>query len=492
MSDFSPDFALESAPALELRNISKRFGDLHALTNVSLTLRAGTVHALLGENGAGKTTLMRIAFGMISPDAGQVIIANNPVKLRSPSDAIKAGIGMVHQHFMLVPAMSVAENLELGSTGRFDIARAAQRVTTLGEETGLKLDPYSKVSSLGVAAQQRLEILRALARNARIVILDEPTAVLAPVESRYLLTVMRKLVSQGRSVVLITHKLRDALQYADDISVLRHGRLVLHETANHVTEDSLARAMLGQQPGEPPPSDSNPVPAPSSDIPVIQLRNATISGALSGRSLHNVSLEVRRGEIVGIAALNNAAADLLRVLAHRADAQDGIVTLPPNVGFVPEDRQRDALVSDFRLFENIALRDSGARSGQMPWPAIRTRTESIVKQFDVRTTSSDVNASALSGGNQQKLVLGRELDDDPAALVAENPTRGLDVLATENIKRQLRAAAARGCAIVFYSSDLEELVELASRTIVVRDGAVVPVDRSEEAIGFALLQSTTA
>jgi simple sugar transport system ATP-binding protein len=302
---------------------------------------------------------------------------------------------------------------------------------------------------------------------------------------------MRKLVSQGRSVVLITHKLRDALQYSDDVSVLRHGRLVLHESAARVTEDSLARAMLGQQSGG-APSDSHPPPISSSDVPVIQLKNASISGALSGRSLHNVDLEVRRGEIVGIAALNNAAADLLRVLARRADAQQGSVVLPANVGFVPEDRQRDALVSEFRLFENVALRDSGNRQGQMPWPAIRMKTESIVQQFDVRTPSSDVTVAALSGGNQQKLVLGRELDDDPAALVAENPTRGLDVLATENIKRHLRAAAARNCAIVFYSSDLEEIVELASRVFVVGDGVVIPVDRSEEAIGYALLQPKTA
>jgi simple sugar transport system ATP-binding protein len=491
LPESSPASALQSVPALELRNISKRFGDLDALSNVSLTLRHGTVHALLGENGAGKTTLMRIAFGMITPDAGQIFMSNVPLKLRSPADAIKAGIGMVHQHFMLVPAMSVAENLQLGSTGRFDIARAAERVRQLGEELGLKLDPYSKVSSLGVAAQQRLEILRALARDARIVILDEPTAVLAPKESQDLLTVMRKLVSQGRSVVLITHKLRDALQYSDDVSVLRHGRLVLHESAARVTEDSLARAMLGQQSGG-APSDSHPPPISSSDVPVIQLKNASISGALSGRSLHNVDLEVRRGEIVGIAALNNAAADLLRVLARRADAQQGSVVLPANIGFVPEDRQRDALVSEFRLFENVALRDSGNRQGQMPWPAIRMKTESIVQQFDVRTPSSDVTVAALSGGNQQKLVLGRELDDDPAALVAENPTRGLDVLATENIKRHLRAAAARNCAIVFYSSDLEEIVELASRVFVVGDGVVIPVDRSEEAIGYALLQPKTA
>ncbi|HUQ20043.1 MAG TPA: ATP-binding cassette domain-containing protein [Gemmatimonadaceae bacterium] len=478
----------EPTPSLELRNISKRFGNLQAVSHVSLTLRPGTVHALLGENGAGKTTLMRIAFGMISPDDGQITIAGKPLRLRSPSDAIKAGIGMVHQHFMLVPAMSVAENLELGKTGRYDARRAAERVKVIGAQTGLDLDPDSQVSSLNVAAQQRLEILRAISRDAKVLILDEPTAVLAPAESQELLKVMRRLVGNGTSIVLITHKLRDALRYSDDVSVLRRGRLVMSAPTSAVTEESLAGAMLGQE----SPQSASPSPSvttPAVDAPVIQIENASIDGALSGRALTGVNLEIERGEIIGIAALDGAAADLLRVLGRRANARAGNAKLPPNAGFIPEDRHRDAMISEFRLFENVALRESGFRRGRLAWSAFRARTNSILNRFDVRAQSIEMRAGALSGGNQQKLVLGRELDDDPDVLVAENPTRGLDILATENIKQHLRAAADRGCAIIFYSSDIEEIVELANRTFVVRDGALIPVESSEEAIGYALLRS---
>lgn len=431
---------------------------------------------------------MRIAFGMISPDEGQMMIAGAPTRLRSPADAIKAGIGMVHQHFMLVPAMSVAENLELGQRGNYDARRAAERVRAIGAQTGLELNPYSQVGSLNVAAQQRLEILRALARDAKILILDEPTAVLAPAESQELLKVMRRLAGAGTSIVLITHKLRDALRYADDVSVLRRGHLVMSEPTSRVTEESLAGAMLGQSSHQSSPR-SHSAASSSADAPVIQFRNASIDGALSGRALSGVNLEIKRGEIIGIAALDGAAADLLRVLARRSNAPEGDVTLAPDTGFIPENRHRDAIISEFRLFENIALRASGFRRGRLTWSAFRARTRSILNRFDVRAQSIEIRAGALSGGNQQKLILGRELDDDPDVLVAENPTRGLDILATENIKQHLRAAAARGCAIVFYSTDIEEIVELADRTFVVRDGALIPIERSEEAIGFALLRS---
>jgi simple sugar transport system ATP-binding protein len=257
---------------------------------------------------------------------------------------------------------------------------------------------------------------------------------------------------------------------------------------NSVTEESLARAMLGQQSHQ-SSAPSHSVTTPTVDTPVIQLENASIDGALSGRALTSVNLEIKRGEIIGIAALDGAAADLLRVLARRANARAGNLKLPPDAGFIPEDRHRDAMISEFRLFENVALRDSGFRRGHLAWAGFRARTNSILNRFDVRAQSIEMRAGALSGGNQQKLVLGRELDDDPDVLVAENPTRGLDILATENIKQHLRAAAERGCAIVFYSSDIEEIIELANRTFVVRDGALIPVERSEEAIGYALLRS---
>jgi len=478
--------------ALELRGISKRFGNLQALSNVSLVLRPGTVHALLGENGAGKSTLMRIAFGMIKPNAGQIRIDGNVVHLRSPRSAIRAGIGMVHQHFMLVPAMTVAENIELGGRGFFDARRSAARIRQLVEETGLILDPLARADSLSVAGQQRLEIVKALAHHARVLILDEPTAVLAPAEAQELLTLIRRLVQTGRSIVLITHKLQDAERFADDVSVLRDGKLVLSSPVADVTVESLARSMLG------PERTTNRTQGPTeqrqqhtSITPVIRLEHVDVQRKSSPKDLRNISLEIRPGEIVGVAALDGAAADLLRVIAGRYKPAAGKLITPIRIGFVPEDRQRDALVGDFNVSENFALRDSGQRRGRMPWPRLRREANALIDSFDIRAQSIDTLARELSGGNQQKLVLARELSDNPAALIAENPTWGLDIQATAEIHSRLRAAALDGCAVLFYSSDIDELVDLADRVFVIRDGSLTDVERGAEAIGNALLGSST-
>jgi simple sugar transport system ATP-binding protein len=471
--------------SLRLENISKRFGTLQALANVSFRLRPGSVHALLGENGAGKTTLMRIAFGMIEPDAGRILLGNAPVKFRSPADAIRAGIGMVHQHFMLIPAMTVAENVELGAGGRFDAARAADRVRAVGKKTGLHLDPNSRVVLLNVASQQRVEIIKALSRDARILILDEPTAVLAPVEARELLSTIRALAEDGRSVVLITHKLRDALQYSDEVSILRRGELVLSGHTSDLTQKTLARAMIGESSS--PIATWLPRSSETDASPVINLSDVTVEQRLAAHALKDINLEVRQGEIVGIAALDGAAADLLRVIARRDTAKSGTVTAPSKIGFIPEDRHREAIIPEFQLFENVALRDSGTRRGRMPWTQLRSSTASLLNRFDIRAQSVETLAGELSGGNQQKLVLARELDENPHALIAENPTRGLDVHAAENVKGYLREAAGNGCAILFYSSDIDELVEIADRIVVVREGQLTEVQKSIDAIGGALL-----
>jgi len=409
--------------ALEMQRISKRFGNFEALSHVSLKLCRGSVHALLGENGAGKTTLMRIAFGMISPDAGEIRVDDVPRSIHSPADAIAAGIGMVHQHFMLVPAMTVAENIELGNHGKYGARDSIDRVRKLGEQTGLVLDPSTKVSALGVVAQQRLEIVKALAHNARILILDEPTAVLAPAEARDLLAQIRKLVLNGSSAVLITHKLRDAQQYADDVSVLRRGKLILSGLMADFTEDSLTAAMLGHLPEL--ALDSN-APPPIGRL-IISLQGVGLVQQTGIRRLRDVNIQVGAGKIVGITALEGGAADLLRVLAGRLMPTEGNVKLPLSIGFVPEDRQRDALIPAFSLYENIALKESGKRTGRMPWLRIRNKTTSLLADFDVRANDINMPVRNLSGGNQQKLVLARELSDNPSALVAENPTRGLDI-----------------------------------------------------------------
>lgn len=485
----------ESRPlrsALELRSISKRFGNLPALSKVSLVLRPGTVHALLGENGAGKSTLMRIAFGMIKPDNGEIRIDGHPAHLRFPRDAIKAGIGMIHQHFMLVPAMTVAENVELGGRGLYDARESAARIRQLVDETGLTLDPLARVDSLSVAGQQRLEIVKALAHHATILILDEPTAVLAPAEAQELLTLVRCLVQSGRSVVLITHKLQDAERFADDVSVLRDGKLVLSSPIAEVTVESLARSMLGpERSTSRRRAQIEQRQQHTSITPVIRLERVDVKRKSSPKDLRNINIEVSSGEIVGVAALDGAAADLLRVIAGRYKPAAGKLIAPRRIGFVPEDRQRDALIGDFSIFENIALRDSGERRGRMPWPSLQREATALIESFDIRAPTIDTPARALSGGNQQKLVLARELSDNPAALIAENPTWGLDIQATADIHGRLRAAALDGCAVLFYSSDIDELVDLADRVLVIRDGSVIDVERATEAIGNALLGSSS-
>ncbi|MEP6904646.1 MAG: ATP-binding cassette domain-containing protein, partial [Gemmatimonadales bacterium] len=402
----SDSISVTPSLALELQQISKHFGRVEALSRVSLQVQRGSVHALLGENGAGKTTLMRIAFGMIRADGGEIRVDGVRRELRSPADAITAGIGMVHQHFMLAPAMTVAENVELGGRGKYSARAAANTIRRLGEQTGLLLDPSARVSTLGVAAQQRLEIIKALAHNARILILDEPTAVLAPAEVRDLFAQVRKLALDGTSVVLITHKLRDAQQYADDVTVLRHGKLVLQGSMKNHTDTSLAEAMLGKHPAF--ITDSSAATSSTGD-PIISLENVGVVQQNDVRRLRGVNIQIRAGEIVGIAALDGNATHLLRILAGRSKPTEGIAKIPTHVGFVPEDRLRDALVPGFSLYENVALLESGRRKGRMPWSRIRRDTLTLLDSFDIRTADIDMTAQTLSGGNQQKLVLAREL-----------------------------------------------------------------------------------
>lgn len=470
-----------------MRGITKHFGKLKALSAVSFRLRRGSLHALLGENGAGKTTLMRIAFGMIAPDAGEIHVDGTRRRIRSPRDAIRLGIGMVHQHFMLVPAMTVAENVELGGHGHYDARTSAARLKLLEEKTGLVLDPSATVNSLGVPAQQRLEIIKALAHNAHVLILDEPTAVLAPADAQELLTRIRDLVNHGMSVVLITHKLRDAREYADDISVLRNGSLMLTGSMSDFSEAQLAATMLGHDPHE-NATQVHGTASPPGDT-VINLRGVGLIDSTGVRRLQNVDLDIREGEIVGIAALEGSASWLLRILAGRFTPTEGRCTVASRTGFIAEDRRHDSLIPEFNLYENVALKDSGARKRVMRWPEIKEQAASLIEQFDVRATAIDTRVQDLSGGNQQKLVLGRELADNPVAVVAENPTRGLDISASEMIHEHLRRARDAGCAIVFYSSDIDELVDLADRVLVLREGTLNEVPLTSRAIGTALLMS---
>jgi simple sugar transport system ATP-binding protein len=469
---------------LALTDISKRFGQSVALDDVSLRVRRGTIHALVGENGAGKTTLMRIAFGLTRADAGDVTAAGSSRPITSPAEAIGAGIGMVHQHFSHVPGMTVAENVSLGQRGRYDAARAAERVTAIGSRTGLVLDPHARVESLSVGAQQRLEIVKALAREARTLILDEPTAVLAPAEAEDLLRWLRAYANQRNTVILITHKLGEALAVADVVTVLRRGRVVLTAPAVDLTPRGLATALLGEEPTSAAPK---PQAVADNDV-VVSLKHAELIDERGVTVLRDADLEVRGGEIIGLAGVEGAGQrELLRVLAARGRAVSGDVDVPSKAGFVPEDRHRDALVLDFTLGENVALKDSGTRRGLVSWRDIEERTQTLIREFDVRGGDATRTARALSGGNQQKLILGRELAGSPALLVVENPTRGLDIRATQAVHDRLRAVAGSGTAIVLYSSDLDEVLQLATRVFVLHAGRLRECALDRDAVGRAML-----
>ena len=491
---------------LSLRDIRHRFGAITALTGVSLELRAGTVHALLGENGAGKSTLMRIAFGMLRPNAGGIAVDGKNVSFSSPADALANGIGMVHQHFSLVPSLTVAENVALGGSGLFNPEQAAHDVQRVATEAGLQIDPSSYVGELAVSEQQRCEIVKALSRNVRVLILDEPTAVLAPAESTELLRWIRAFANRGNAVVLITHKLRDALSVADDITVLRHGRVTLSATRIAVDEQMLTSAMIGSA----MPAGNALRETRSAARGTVAQREQSWTAEGSGivstetiaqldgvsatrgtQRIHNVTLHVAAGVIAGVVAVEGSGQHvLLDVLAGRLQADSGHVQLPAEIGFVPEDRHRDALLLGEDLLANYALRGAGARRGRTPWASMREATTRVLKTFDVRAGGPGAIARTLSGGNQQKFVVGRELAAAPTLLVADNPTRGLDFNATAAVHDALVQSRNKGTAIVLYSSDLDEVLMLADRVYVVREGRVFesPVDR--DVVGHMMLTAT--
>jgi ABC-type uncharacterized transport system ATPase subunit len=465
---------LREPPVLELSRMTKRFGNQTVLDDVSLALRAGTVHALLGENGAGKTTLMRIAFGLVRADEGTLIVRGSQGRIASPRDAIAAGIGMVHQHFTNVGEMTVAENVALGKRGRFDAATALRDVALVTERSGLSLDANARAADLSVGGQQRLEIVKALSRNARILILDEPTAVLAPAEATELLNWLRRFADDGHGVVLITHKLHEALSVADDVTVLRRGRVVLERSAKGLGANELATALLGEQPSL---TESGEARVALDRIVVSAVGVDVIS---EDRSVRDVNLVIRAGEVIGVAAVEGSGQRaLLRALARRLPIAKGELSLPGSIGFVPEDRHKDAAIMLFSLAENVELKGAGARSGVRRVAETRNRTSALISTFDVRGGTAGTPMATLSGGNQQRLVLGRELDGDPELLVVENPTRGLDLRATVAVHSRLRTAAAAGSAVVVYSSDIDEVLSLATRVIVVHNGRVsdAPLDR---------------
>jgi general nucleoside transport system ATP-binding protein len=485
--------------ALVLSGIRRRFGRTLALDDASIAVRRGTVHALLGENGAGKSTLMRIAFGMLRPEHGTIQLDGVTVTLASSAEAIAQGIGMVHQHFSLVSTMRAVENVALGARGRLDLAATAARMAAVGRATGLMIDPAAVAGDLSVSSQQRLEIVKALVRDARLLILDEPGAVLTPDERAELDRWLRRFADGGGSVVLITHKVREALAVADDLTVLRRGRTVLNAARSSVAEDTVIDAMVGESSARAVWRDASrdaqhtsrqsaPLTAPQSaahqGTPVLTLDRVHVVDERGVTRLQDVSLTVARGEVIGVIGVEGAGArELLRVLAGRLTPSHGTVTRPAQVGFIPEDRLHDAIVPTFSLAENLALAESGLSRGTLDWRAVAAKTLDVIAAHDVRNGAPERRIDTLSGGNQQKFVVGREDRIGRDALVAENPTRGLDLRAAHAVLDVVRRAGGGDVpsrAVVFYSTDLDEVLSVATRVVACFNGTVREVRPAED------------
>jgi simple sugar transport system ATP-binding protein len=499
-----------SPSAVELRAITKRFPGVVANDEVDLTVERGSVHALLGENGAGKTTLMNVLYGLYEPTSGTVVVDGEERTFDSPRDAIDAGVGMIHQHFMLVDPMTVTENITLGNEPRkfgglsVDRDRAREEVVELSERYGFDVDPDARVADVSVGVQQRVEILKALYRGADVLILDEPTAVLTPQEVEDLFAVLDELTEQGKTIIFITHKLGEAMTAADDITVLRDGENVGTVAAADTTREELAELMVGREvllDVERPPTEFGDTVLDVSDLAVTDDRDV--------RAVDGLSFSVREGEIFGIAGVDgNGQRELVEAITGLLAPESGTIRfegadvsdrsrrerIDAGMSYIPEDRQEQGLVMDYDLVENAILGSQHAppyaRNGRIDWDAAGEHAESVVSEYDVRPPEPRTEAESLSGGNQQKFVVGRELKRDPTLLVAAHPTRGVDVGSIEFIHERLLSLRSQGVAVLLVSSKLEEVQALSDRLAVIYEGAFVdtvdPDETTEEELGLLM------
>ena len=476
---------------LQLRDITKRFGGVLANDHINITVEPGTIHAIVGENGAGKSTAMRVAYGFYTADSGEILVNGEPRRIQRPMDAIALGIGMVHQHFMLVDTMTVAENIVLGAEAgtafSLDIDEAAARIRTLSEKFKLSVDPHAVVETLSVGQQQRVELLKALYRRAELLILDEPTAVLTPQEVEEFFVILRGMREQGKTIVIITHKLGEVLAISDDVTVMRDGQVVGRVKTSGTSAQELARLMVGRDVllrVEKPPAKPGGV--------TLSVRNLAV-GAGSNRVLKGVTFDVRAGEIVGVAGVEgNGQRELVEAIAGLVDASlvsgeivlsggsliglDARTRRERGVAHIPEDRHRRGLLLDFALDENAILgvhyRPPVTSGVMIDEGEVRRRTADIISRFDVRPPNAALPARALSGGNQQKLIIGRELELGPKLLLVAQPTRGVDIGAIEFIHRKLVELRDAGCAVLLVSAELEEVMSLSDRLLVIHDGRI--------------------
>ncbi len=493
---------------LELRGITKRFGDFTANDRIDLDVRAGEVHALLGENGAGKSTLMNCLYGLYRPDEGEIVLEGQVQHFTSSADAIGAGIGMVHQHFMLIPVMTVTENIVLAAEPRqglfLDMAEAERRVRDLSDRYDLPVDPSARVEDIGVGMQQRAEILKALYRDARLLVLDEPTAVLTPQEALELFAVLSELRARGTAIILITHKLDEVLEIADRVSVLRRGVKVATIPAAGATERGLAELMVGREVLlEVTKTPSKPA------APVLEVTDLNVSDDRHLEAVKDLTFSVRAGEIVGIAGVDgNGQAQLVEAIAGMRYASSGAMLIEGHdiakasprrsteagVAHIPEDRQEHGLVLDFSLAENGVLHDyyrpPMSHHGFLDRDAMQERAQAYISRYDVRGGGPGTPAGALSGGNQQKFIVAREVESDPRLILASQPTRGLDVGAIEFVHRRLIEQRDAGRAVLLVSFELDEILSLADRILVLYEGRIVlertPATTNAQELGLAM------
>jgi ABC-type uncharacterized transport system ATPase subunit len=491
-------------PAVELKGITKRFPGVVANSDVHLSVRRGTVHAVVGENGAGKSTLMKILYGMQKPDEGEILVGGKPVTFSSPQQAIAAGIGMVHQHFMLADNLTVLENVVLGAERLHGIgARASVKIKEISRSYGLNVDPDELVEDLGVGDRQRVEILKVLYRGARILILDEPTAVLVPQEVEELFGNLRGLTREGLTVIFISHKLDEVRSVADEITVIRRGTTITTVAPADVTARQLATLMVGSELPSPEAREST-----VTDVPVLRVTGLTVGGGTGRPIVENVSFTIHRGEVLGIAGVEgNGQAELAEALMGMRPATGTVVLADEDItgwrtrrrreagiGYVPEDRHRHGLLLDATLWENRILGHQTERPNSKGWlldiSGARQDTQRIITAYDVRTPGIEVHAGALSGGNQQKLIVGREMSHTPKLLIAAHPTRGVDVGAQAAIWDQIRQARLEGMGVLLISADLDELIGLSDTLKVIYRGRFVadadPATVTPEQLGVAM------
>lgn len=493
---------------VEMRGITKRFPGIIANDNIQLKVKKGEIHALLGENGAGKSTLMNILFGLYQPDEGEILLNETPVKITSPNVANELGIGMVHQHFMLVEPFTVTENIILGKEPKnglkIDINSAAKKVQALSEQYGLKVDPHAKIEDISVGMQQRVEILKTLYRGANILIFDEPTAVLTPQEISELIEIMRNLVKEGKTIILITHKLKEIMAICDSVTIIRRGKTIDSLAIKDTNPDELASKMVGRDVTF--AVDKKPANPKEASLSV---KNVTAMGNRGVNALNKISFDVKAGEILGIAGVDgNGQSELIEVLTGLRKCQEGSITLngkdltnktprfisESGLSNIPEDRHKHGLVLDFSMAENIVLETyfhpEFNKNGFLNYDAINKHAEKLIEEFDVRTPGIHTLARALSGGNQQKAIIAREVNKNPDLLIAAQPTRGLDVGAIEFIHKRLIEQRDNGKAVLLISFELDEIRNVSDRIAVIYEGEIVgivdPKTTSEQELGLMM------